>query len=137
WGISGGGPHALACAALRPDRFVAAVSLAGVAPLDADGLDWTAGMGESNVAEFGAARQGRESLEPLLASEVEGLGRPDADALREALGSLLAAADARALQGPLAEHMVATFQAAVRGGLDGWLDDDLAFAVPWHFEVEA
>ncbi len=32
WGISGGGPHALACAALCGDRLTAAASLAGVAP---------------------------------------------------------------------------------------------------------
>jgi len=38
-GWSGGGPHALACAALLPDRCAAAVSLAGVAPYRVDGLD--------------------------------------------------------------------------------------------------
>jgi pimeloyl-ACP methyl ester carboxylesterase len=52
---SGGGPHALACAALLPDRCDAAASLAGVAPFDAEGLDFMAGMGAENVEEFGAA----------------------------------------------------------------------------------
>jgi pimeloyl-ACP methyl ester carboxylesterase len=47
-GWSGGGPHALACAALLPDRVRAVATIAGVAPYDARGLDWTAGMGESN-----------------------------------------------------------------------------------------
>src|SRR3954471_5438080 len=32
WGSSGGGPHALACAALRPERVVAAATLASVGP---------------------------------------------------------------------------------------------------------
>src|SRR5690349_7589749 len=45
-GASGGGPHALACAALLPGRVLAAVSIAGLAPFDADGLDWFAGMGQ-------------------------------------------------------------------------------------------
>ena len=45
YGTSGGGPHALACAALLPDRCLAAVSVAGVAPYRAEGLDWLAGMG--------------------------------------------------------------------------------------------
>ena len=54
-GWSGGGPHALACAALLPDRCRAAASLAGVAPFDAEGLDFLAGMGPENVEEFGAA----------------------------------------------------------------------------------
>src|SRR3954471_22814819 len=51
WGQSGGGPHVLACAALLPDRCAAAASLAGVAPYDAQGLDWLAGQGEMNLAE--------------------------------------------------------------------------------------
>src|SRR5215471_8175296 len=45
WGISGGGPHVLACAALLPDLVVAAASLASLAPSDAEGLDYYAGMG--------------------------------------------------------------------------------------------
>ena len=35
YGTSGGGPHALACAALLPDRCAAAASVAGVAPFRA------------------------------------------------------------------------------------------------------
>src|SRR5919201_1886109 len=66
WGISGGGPHALACAALLSDRAVAVASLASVAPVDAEGLDWTAGMGELNLEEFAATRAGREALEDYL-----------------------------------------------------------------------
>ncbi len=38
-GHSGGGPHALACAALLPNRCLAAVSLAGVVPFDAKDID--------------------------------------------------------------------------------------------------
>jgi pimeloyl-ACP methyl ester carboxylesterase len=44
WGISGGGPHALACAALLPERVAAACSIAGVAPFDAPGLNYFSGM---------------------------------------------------------------------------------------------
>jgi len=52
WGLSGGGPHALACAALLPD-LVAAVSVIGsIAPYGAPGLDYFAGMGTSNVDEI-------------------------------------------------------------------------------------
>ena len=39
FGHSGGGSHALACAALLPDRCLAAASLAGPAPRRAEGLD--------------------------------------------------------------------------------------------------
>ena len=61
WGISGGGPHALACAALCDERLVATASLAAVAPYEADGLDWLEGMGESNHAEFGKVLDGEDA----------------------------------------------------------------------------
>ena len=63
WGISGGGPHALGSRALLGGRVVAVASLAAVGPLDAEGLDWLAGMGEDNIEEFGAAQEGRDALE--------------------------------------------------------------------------
>src|SRR5262245_51231984 len=47
-GLSGGGPHALACAALLPERCLAAATVGSVAPIDATGLDWLAGMGPEN-----------------------------------------------------------------------------------------
>lgn len=49
WGISGGGPYPLACAALLPDLVAAAASLASPAPYEAEGLDWFAGMEEDDV----------------------------------------------------------------------------------------
>ncbi len=69
WGISGGGPHALACAALASDRVAAVASLASVAPIDAEGLDWFAGMGQTNLDEFDLARRGREVLEVYLRAQ--------------------------------------------------------------------
>jgi pimeloyl-ACP methyl ester carboxylesterase len=54
-GRSGGGPHALACAALMPERTTKAAVLVGLAPHGADGLDWFDGMAQSNVLEFTAA----------------------------------------------------------------------------------
>src|SRR5947208_11991340 len=62
WGVSGGGPHALACAALFADRVIAAATIASVAPYDAEGLDYLAGMGQGNIDEFGAALAGEEEL---------------------------------------------------------------------------
>src|SRR4029453_5622975 len=59
---SGGGPHALACAALLPDRVFSAVSVAGVTPYGAPGTDFLAGMGRETVGEVGAALDGPESL---------------------------------------------------------------------------
>jgi pimeloyl-ACP methyl ester carboxylesterase len=136
WGISGGGPHSLACAALLPDRVAAAASLASVAPRDADGLDWTAGMGEMNIEEFAAVSKGREALEQYLRAEAEGLASTTAEGIMEALNSLLTPVDAAALTGELGEYLAACTRESVEGGVAGWRDDDLAFDKPWGFSVE-
>src|SRR5579863_6923431 len=52
WGISGGGPHVLACAALLPDLVTAVAALASLAPLDAAGLDYYEGMGQDNAEDI-------------------------------------------------------------------------------------
>src|SRR3954468_15717891 len=69
YGWSGGGPHALACAALLGGRCAAAATIAGAAPAGQPGLDFTAGMGEGNIAEVGAGFEGRERLAPMLEQE--------------------------------------------------------------------
>src|SRR5689334_7502142 len=64
-GGSGGGPHVLACAALRPDRLVRATCSVGVAPYGEDGLEhdaWLDGMDPENVNEFELALAGEEAL---------------------------------------------------------------------------
>ncbi len=65
-GHSGGGPHSLACAALLPERCVAAAALASPGPYGAEGLDFLDGMGEINVEEFDTALAGPEALEPAI-----------------------------------------------------------------------
>jgi pimeloyl-ACP methyl ester carboxylesterase len=134
WGGSGGGPHALACAALLPDRVAAAASVAGVAPYDAEDLDWLAGMGEQNIEEFGAVLEGREMLAPLLDREAESMvaGRPEE--LLEALHTLLSPPDRAVLSGELAEFMLEQVREGIAERRDGWVDDDLAFAKPWGFD---
>ena len=61
-GDSGGGPHALACAAVLPGRVLATVCMAG----PADGLDSFAGMTPSGAAEYRAAASGRAGARDLL-----------------------------------------------------------------------
>ncbi|NTV40449.1 MAG: alpha/beta hydrolase, partial [Demequinaceae bacterium] len=67
-GHSGGGPHALACGALLGDRVSAVVSIAGLAPFGASGLDYFAGMHGGGAAELRAALDGASRLETLLAA---------------------------------------------------------------------
>jgi pimeloyl-ACP methyl ester carboxylesterase len=136
-GWSGGGPHALACATLLPDLVASAATLAGVAPHDAAGLDWTAGMGPENVAEFGLARAGEDALRPYLVAQAETLARVTGDEVAEALGGLVTAVDRAALTDELAAYLAAEFREAVRTGIEGWLDDDLAFTRDWGFGLDA
>jgi pimeloyl-ACP methyl ester carboxylesterase len=136
WGGSGGGPHALACAALLPGRVAAAATLASVAPYPADGLDWLAGMGEDNIGEFNAALRGPEELEPLLERLVAGLLAADPETIADEMRSLLSPADAAVLTGEVAAFMHGSMNAGLLGGVHGWLDDDLAFAKPWRFRLD-
>ncbi len=58
-GRSGGGPHALACAALIEEKRLQNVAvLVGLAPSDAKGLDWFEGMTDSNTNEYELAAIG-------------------------------------------------------------------------------
>lgn len=102
WGGSGGGPHALACAALLHDRIIAAATLASVAPYDAEALDWFAGMGQDNLDEFGAALAGEAALRAFLAAVSPQIVAAGPDGLVEAMQSLLPAVDAAVLDGELA-----------------------------------
>jgi pimeloyl-ACP methyl ester carboxylesterase len=137
YGWSGGGPHALACAARLPERCAAAATIAGAAPSDQPDLDFIAGMGEGNVEEFGAAFEGRDTLATLLEEEAAGLRSASPEQLKEAMAPFLSEVDAAALTGELAEHLHAMFQAAVADGVEGWIEDDLAFVEPWGFDVGA
>jgi len=137
YGVSGGGPHALACAALLPERCAAAATVAGVGPADGPGLDFLDGMGAGNIEEFGIAMQGREPLEPFLRDQAAGLSSVTPEMLREAAGPHLSEVDAAALTGELAEHMHATISDGLAPGIAGWADDDLAFVKPWGFDVGA
>jgi pimeloyl-ACP methyl ester carboxylesterase len=133
-GWSGGGPHALACGA-RLGAVAAVLVVAGVAPYEAADLDWMAGMGEENIVEFSAAVAGEDQLRPYLLQQGELLRNIHAADIVASMHTLLPDVDRAALTGEFGEDMAASFREAVRIGVDGWLDDDLAFAKPWGFSL--
>lgn len=133
-GKSGGGPHALACAARLPGARATLV-IAGVAPFGAEGLDWYAGMGEDNVVEFGAAVEGEAAVTALLGSAVESVREISPEQILVAIESLLPEVDKAVVSGEYGEEVAEGFREAVRLGIGGWVDDDLAFATPWGFEL--
>jgi pimeloyl-ACP methyl ester carboxylesterase len=137
WGLSGGGPHALATAAALPDRVVAVATAASIAPPDRPELDLTEGMGEGNIVEFGLAQQGEEALRPALERDVADLGDLDVPRFVEAMRPFLSDLDAAALDSELGAFLLDGFRRSLARSVDGWVDDDLAFTRPWGFELES
>ncbi len=136
-GLSGGGPHALACAALLGDRVAAAAVLGTVAPFDAEGLNFFADMGRDNWVEFGATLAGRATLEPLLAAEVRERAAAPAASVADGIRTLISAPDQAVLDGGLTDWLHATMVRGTAPGPGGWVDDDLAFVEPWGFDLRA
>jgi len=135
WGLSGGGPHSLACAALCDERLVAAATLAGVGPWNAEGLDWLAGMGEGNLREFDLVLAGEDALRPAIERDRNGLLAATAVQLRDEMAPHLSPTDSDALTADLAEYFHSSMTHALADSADGWIDDNLAFVKPWGFEL--
>lgn len=134
-GWSGGGPRALACAALLADRCRAAASLAGVAPYDAPGLDWFAGMAEENHEEYHAAETGREAYEAYLVANFLPILGASPEELADAMGGLVPPVDRAVLHGDFADWLSRTFARARAQGVTGVRDDGLAAVSPWGFDL--
>ena len=121
FGHSGGGPRALACGALLPDRVLAVVSVSSPAPRQAAGLDYFAGMSEGTTRELRAATQGRDALEKVLAAN-------------EFDPQSFVPADYAALEGNWS-WFNGIVEAATANGFDGMVEDDLGTIAPWAFDL--
>jgi pimeloyl-ACP methyl ester carboxylesterase len=134
-GWSGGGPRALACAALLPDRCRAAATLAGVGPYHGAGLDWFDGMAEENHDEYHAAEQGREVYEDYLNENFLPILSASPEELAEAMGGLVTPVDQAAMTPEFADWLSRTFNNAGAQGVVGVRDDGIAAVTPWGFEL--
>ena len=134
-GWSGGGPRALACAAMLSDRCRAAATLAGLAPFDAAGLDWMAGMGPGNVADFTAALQGPEAYAAFQEKYFMPMTSASVSDVAAGLAQLLTPSDEIAFTRELAQWLAETMHRAGAQGVIGVRDDGLALSAPWGFDV--
>jgi len=137
YGVSGGGPHSLACAGLLGDRVTRAACVVGVGPFAATDLDFYEGLNELSVVEFEIALRGRSAMEEYVDSFVAQT-RAVGTAVMDEWGAELPEPDREAYYGtPEARALLerALAESLVVSGA-GWVDDDLAFVAPWGFELE-
>jgi pimeloyl-ACP methyl ester carboxylesterase len=133
-GVSGGGPHALACGALLSERVTRAAVMVTPAPND-DGFDFLAGMTQGNIDEFNAALAGPDSIATYLAPFVELLKTKPEEMLDELAAELPPPDQATMARADIREMLARNWQEATRQGAAGWMDDDLAFTRPWGFDL--
>jgi pimeloyl-ACP methyl ester carboxylesterase len=133
-GRSGGGPHALACAALLPERLTKIAVLVSIAPRGAEGLDWYDGMTQSNVSEHTAAANGYEGLAATTEAAAKAV-RADPSSLLASLQPEMPDPDRRVVADPgIRAMLLQTYAEALRTSANGWIDDVLAFYLPWGFD---
>jgi pimeloyl-ACP methyl ester carboxylesterase len=123
FGHSGGGPRALACGALIPDRVVGVVSVSSPAPWPAPGLDYFAGMSDGGARELRAAARGRAELQEVLAAN-------------EFDPESFIPADYAALEGSWS-WFNGIVEAATANGFDGMVADLVGAMAAWGFDLAA
>jgi pimeloyl-ACP methyl ester carboxylesterase len=134
-GRSGGGPHALACAAQLNGRVICAAALGSLAPYDAEGLDWHEGMTDSNQRAYDYAANDRPRLEATLDEQAWQV-RNSSESLLKLLGPELVGHDREVIGDVALRRIIATIHAeALRDRTDGWIDDVFALIGPWKFEL--
>jgi pimeloyl-ACP methyl ester carboxylesterase len=134
-GRSGGGPHALACAALLGSRVTRTAVLVSLARPDAADLDWYDGMTVANVREFAAADADPRGLAASIITQAKRTKR-DPESLLIALMEEMTEHDRRVVGDVAIRRLLAeTYREALREGPHGWIDDILALRRNWGFQL--
>ncbi|WP_433047359.1 alpha/beta fold hydrolase [Dactylosporangium sp. CS-033363] len=138
-GRSGGGPHALACAAdpeLR-GRVTSVAVLVSFAPADSPDLDWYSGMNADNVRGFGRDARDTAAVKAEITHRAE-LATKDPRQLMLHLEQQMTAMDRQVVsQFGLRRTILDAYREALRNGPYGWIDDVLALGQSWKFDLGA
>lgn len=133
-GYSGGGPVALACAALLPQRVRACMAIASLAPWAEVGDEFTAWVADPE--DWAKLRTGDEvELAPDFEEAVTTFGAMTVLQAVERYGK--SARDREALLAPdgVGNPLAHAMRRALLDGFWGWLDDNVAEARDWGFRV--
>jgi pimeloyl-ACP methyl ester carboxylesterase len=134
-GWSGGGPAALAGAALRGDRVRACVTLASLAPRTEAGKAWEAWQSPEERKEWDDLIGG---VTPAIIDDFEGAVGLFSRMTPRRLAAF-GPPDPRAIEfdhdANVAPELVRSMRRAVSRGYAGYLDDNLAQAGDWGFRV--
>jgi pimeloyl-ACP methyl ester carboxylesterase len=111
--------------------------LVGIAPREADGLNWLDGMADSNVTEYQAVANGYEDIAAFTRATADAV-RADPASLLTRLQAELPATDLRVVTDRgIRSMLLETYTEALRMSAHGWIDDALAFCSPWGFDPAA
>ena len=137
WGYSGGGPYALACAALLPNLVAAVATVGSIAPYRAPGLDYFTGMGEDNVKDIQLYLSDPEAARQKGKQDREEMIRATPEEVAEILKTLLSPVDAAVVSGELGRFLSTSSADGLAPGDQGWWDDGVAHLSPWGFELDS
>jgi pimeloyl-ACP methyl ester carboxylesterase len=130
WGLSGGGPHVLACAALLPDLVASAASLASPAPYDAEGLDWFAGFSQDAVNEVRLMFTDKPASRAMFEKDRDQMLAASPAELAQDMKAHAPAADLAFLT-----DEAVCMQQGYAAGIEGCWDDCWAQLIPWGFDL--
>ncbi len=133
-GVSGGGPHALATAAMLPDRVTAVATLCGLGPMAKPGFDPWAGMTPAREAELRVFYDDPALFRSnLVKMRTRYLGLTDEQVVTQHASATIAAN----LPLDYFRGVIARIKVGLTPGVEGMWEDHCAHCSPWGFEPKS